>query len=163
MRSGFAIRWAAKPSSARLLVSGGLSAANHLPDCGDDAPWTFIRSSDSLRTLTVRATNSDRRLVLMKLIAKWISCVLLAVASVAAQQLAPLKLIQTIPLPGVAGKFDHYSFDAKRNRLYLAASGNKTVEVVDLAGAKPLQSIPGFQKAQGIKYVAEFAKLFVTD
>ena len=99
----------------------------------------------------------------MKLIAKWISCVLLAVASVAAQQLAPLKLIQTIPLPGVAGKFDHYSFDAKRNRLYLAASGNKTVEVVDLAGAKPLQSIPGFQKAQGIKYVAEFDKLFVTD
>jgi DNA-binding beta-propeller fold protein YncE len=80
-----------------------------------------------------------------------------------AQELAPLKVVQTIVLPGVTGKFDHYTRDSKRNRLYLAASGNKTVEVVDLAAGKPLQSIPGFQKAQGIKYVADVDKLFVTD
>lgn len=80
-----------------------------------------------------------------------------------AQDMAPLKVLQTIALPGVTGKFDHYSYDAKRNRLYLAASGNKTVEVVDLAAGKPFKSIPGFQKAQGIKYVADVDKLFVTD
>jgi DNA-binding beta-propeller fold protein YncE len=80
-----------------------------------------------------------------------------------AQDLAPLKVVQTITLPGVTGKFDHYTYDTKRNRLYLAASANKTVEVVDLAAGKPLKSIPGFQKAQGIKYVAEVDKLFVTD
>jgi len=84
-------------------------------------------------------------------------------AFVQAEELAPLKLVQTIALPGVTGKFDHYTLDAKRNRLYLAASGNKSVEVVHLAAGKPLQSIPGFQKAQGIKYVADVDKLFVTD
>ena len=65
-----------------------------------------------------------------------------------AQELAPLKVVQTIALPGVTGKFDHYSYDSKRNRLYLAASGNKTVEVVDLSAGKPFKSIPGFQKAK---------------
>ena len=89
---------------------------------------------------------------------------LIALAALAhAQDLVPLKLAQTIALPSVTGKFDHYTYDAKRNRLYLAASGNKTVEVVDLSAGKPFKSIPGFQKAQGIKYVADVDKLFVTD
>jgi DNA-binding beta-propeller fold protein YncE len=83
--------------------------------------------------------------------------------AVCAQELAPLKVVQTIQLPGVVGKFDHYTLDPKRNRLYLAASANKTVEVVDLTAGRPMQSIPGFQKAQGIKYVADVDNLFVTD
>jgi hypothetical protein len=64
-------------------------------------------------------------------------------------------VVETITLTGMTRKFDQSSFDAKRNRLYLAASGNKTVEVIDLAAGNPFKSIPGFQKAQGIKYAAD--------
>jgi DNA-binding beta-propeller fold protein YncE len=95
--------------------------------------------------------------------AKLLPLVSLAAAVLSAQEVAPLKVAQTIPLPGVTGKFDHYTLDAKRNRLYLSASGNGTVEAIDLAAGKPFKSIPGFQKAQGIKYVADVDKLYVTD
>src|SRR6266699_364965 len=45
----------------------------------------------------------------------------------------PLRLVQTILLPGVEGRIDHFAVDAKGQRLFVAALGNNTVEVVDLA------------------------------
>ncbi len=65
----------------------------------------------------------------------------------------PLQLVQTIPLPGVKGRFDHFSIDAKGNRLFFAALGNNTVEVIDLAAGKRLHSIPGMSKPQGVLYL----------
>ena len=47
-----------------------------------------------------------------------------------------LKLIQTIVLPGVEGRFDHMSVDIKGKRLFIAALGNETVEVIDLVAGK---------------------------
>ena len=45
----------------------------------------------------------------------------------------PLRLVATIPLPGVRGRIDHLAHDAEGKRLFVAALGNDTVEVVDLA------------------------------
>ena len=56
----------------------------------------------------------------------------------------PLRLAGTIPLPGVQGRIDHLSADVKGQRLFVAALGNNTLEVLDLAAAKRLRSIPGF-------------------
>src|SRR5678809_221994 len=60
-----------------------------------------------------------------------------------AAELLPMKLVQTIPLPGVKGRFDHFSIDANGNRLFVAALGNNTLEVIDLAAGKRIESIPG--------------------
>jgi hypothetical protein len=45
----------------------------------------------------------------------------LAVAVHAAES-AILKLTQTIPLPGVKGRFDHFAIDTKGQRLFVAGA-----------------------------------------
>ena len=45
---------------------------------------------------------------------------------------APLILQQSIPLPGVKGKFDHVAIDLVGQRVFIAAKVNDTLEVVDL-------------------------------
>jgi hypothetical protein len=49
-----------------------------------------------------------------------------------AQPSRPLMVLETIPLAGVAGKFDHFAYDRSANRLFAAATGNHTVEVIDV-------------------------------
>jgi len=66
---------------------------------------------------------------------------------------APPKLKQTIPLPGVEGRFDHAAYDPATHRLLFAALGNNTVEVVDVAAGKRLHSITGLHKPTGILYL----------
>ena len=45
---------------------------------------------------------------------------------------APLTLVGTIDLPGVEGRIDHLAVAGASQRLYIAALGNNTVEVLDL-------------------------------
>jgi DNA-binding beta-propeller fold protein YncE len=71
-----------------------------------------------------------------------------------AAQSATLKLIQTVPLPGVTGRFDHFALDARGHRLFVAALGNNTLEVLDIAAGKRLRSIAGLHKPTGVLYPA---------
>jgi len=64
-----------------------------------------------------------------------------------------LTLIQTVPLPGVTGRFDHFAIDAKGHRLFVTALGNNTLEVVDVAAGKRLKSIAGLHKPTGVLYL----------
>jgi DNA-binding beta-propeller fold protein YncE len=70
--------------------------------------------------------------------------------AVHAQQAAPLTLSRTISLTGVQGKFDHLAIDIKGNRLFIAATGNHSVEVIDLKSNKVQQSIVGLGKPHGL-------------
>src|SRR5690349_22000226 len=74
-----------------------------------------------------------------------------------------LQLIQTIPLPGVEGRIDHLAVDLKGQRLFIAALGNDTVEIVDLNASKVTHSISGLSEPQGIVFVPEFRKIFVAN
>jgi DNA-binding beta-propeller fold protein YncE len=74
-----------------------------------------------------------------------------------------LKLEKTIPLDNVKGRIDHMAVDVPGQRLFVAALGNDTVEVVDLKAGKRIQSLSGFTEPQGIAYVPEFDKLFVAN
>jgi len=76
---------------------------------------------------------------------------------------APLKLVQTIPIPGVEGRIDHLSVDIKGQKLFIAALGNNTVEIVDLAQGKRTHSITGLQEPQGIVYVPELDQIVVAN
>jgi len=82
-------------------------------------------------------------------------------ASAHAQDHAPLRLVQTIPMPNVKGRIDHMDVDVKNKRLFVAGLENGSVEVVDLQAGNWLKSIPGFKKPQGIAYVPSLNKLFV--
>ena len=87
----------------------------------------------------------------MKPIAIFLLCSLALCAR--AQEPATLKLTKTIPLPGVKGRFDHFAIDVKGRRLFLAALGNNTLEVVDVAAGKRLHSITGLKKPTGVVYL----------
>jgi DNA-binding beta-propeller fold protein YncE len=72
-----------------------------------------------------------------------------------------LKLVQSIPLPDVDGRIDHFSIDVNGRRAFLAALTKNTIEVVDLKAGRVIQTLPGFAKPQGVCFVAELNRLFV--
>src|SRR5712691_5314762 len=75
----------------------------------------------------------------------------------------PLKMVQTIPLPGVEGRIDHQSVDLKGQRLFVAALGNNTLEVVDLAQGKRIRSVTGLREPQGVVYIPELDQVVVAN
>ncbi|MBA3673295.1 MAG: hypothetical protein H0W68_14890 [Gemmatimonadaceae bacterium] len=68
----------------------------------------------------------------------------------AGSQPAPLTVVGSIDLPGVEGRIDHLAYDAGGQRLFVAALGNNTVEVLDLKNSTHLKTLPGFREPQGI-------------
>jgi YVTN family beta-propeller protein len=89
-------------------------------------------------------------------------CVLAGMLALVSFQTAsgetPLALVETIALPGVEGRIDHLAIDAAAQRLYVAALGNNTVEVIDTKAATRVKSVAGFREPQGIAVVPD-AKL----
>jgi DNA-binding beta-propeller fold protein YncE len=78
-----------------------------------------------------------------------------------AQEPKSLKLKTRIDLPNVSGRIDHFSADLKGQRLFMAALGNHTVEVMDLRNGKRLHTIPELSEPQGVYYDASTNRLFV--
>jgi DNA-binding beta-propeller fold protein YncE len=73
----------------------------------------------------------------------------------------PFKLEKAIPLPGVEGRFDHLAIDAGSKHLIVAALGNNTVEVIDVAAGKRLQTWTGMKEPQGTAYAGDFKRIYV--
>jgi DNA-binding beta-propeller fold protein YncE len=80
-----------------------------------------------------------------------------------AQSNEPLRLEKTIPLPDVEGRIDHMSIDVKNQRLFMAALGNNTVEVIDVAHGKRIHSILGLHEPQGVLYLPDVNRLYVAN
>src|SRR2546423_1850131 len=76
---------------------------------------------------------------------------------------AVLELVATIPMPGVKGRIDHLAIDLKRHRLFVAALGNDTVEVLDLEHKQHEKSLAGFGEPQGVLYLPDLNRLYVTN
>jgi YVTN family beta-propeller protein len=91
------------------------------------------------------------------------STIVLGTLSAVAQTSSPLVLQQTIQLPKVTGKFDHFAIDLQGHRLFVAATGNHSVEVIDLATNKVSESITGLGKPHGLVWVAATQSLYVAD
>lgn len=86
-----------------------------------------------------------------------------ASAQTQSRELLPLQLEEQIPVPGVAGRLDHFTADFKRKRLFVSALGNNTVEVIDTFAGKVIHSIKGLAQPQGPLYVAGVDKLYVAN
>jgi hypothetical protein len=93
-----------------------------------------------------------------------LSLAALALAQNSAKSLPyqPLVLTATIPLPGVHGRFDHFAFDsAEPGRLFLAALGNDSLEVINLTGGARVHTINGLGHPQGVVFASGLDKIFV--
>jgi DNA-binding beta-propeller fold protein YncE len=81
-----------------------------------------------------------------------------------AQLPTPLKLIQSIPLPGLKeGDFDHFAIDLDEHRLFLTAEANGLVEVFDTQTNKLIHTIRGMEAPHSMVYRADLKRLFVVD
>ena len=80
-----------------------------------------------------------------------------------AQSSPALRQVGAIRLPGVKGRIDHLAYDAATQRLFVAALGNDTVEVLDTARLTHLASLTGFHEPQGIAAVADLAAIAVAN
>jgi len=74
-----------------------------------------------------------------------------------------LREVQIIPIHNVEGRIDHFGVDVQGQRLFVAALGNNTVEVLDLRQGKRLTSIAGLKEPQGVFYVSGSNRLFVAN
>src|SRR5437588_11858947 len=72
----------------------------------------------------------------------WVLCTIL-IPRAQGQTSAPLKQIQSIPLPNVEGYFDHMAVDIKGQRLFVRGEQQRTIEVIDLREGKVIQKSTG--------------------
>ena len=68
----------------------------------------------------------------------------------------------TIPLPGVEGRIDHLAIDTAGQRLFAAALGNNTVEVLDLKARTRVLQLRDLPEPQGVLFVPAADRLFVS-
>ncbi|MGE0705966.1 MAG: hypothetical protein AB7P22_18750, partial [Vicinamibacterales bacterium] len=68
-----------------------------------------------------------------------------------------------ILLPDVEGRIDHLSADVEGRRLFVAALGHGTVEVMNVDTRERLQSLTRFSEPQGVLFVPASRRLIVTD
>jgi YVTN family beta-propeller protein len=78
-----------------------------------------------------------------------------------AEELEPLKHVDTIPLKGAAGPLDHLLVDTKHARLFVANQSNDSLDVVDLKTNKVVKQIPDQKQIHGIAYAADLDRIFV--
>lgn len=85
------------------------------------------------------------------------SCVL----AVAQEPPGSLRLEREIPLPGIQGRIDHLAADVAGQRVFVAALGNGTLEVVDVKQGKRTAEIKDLKEPQGVAYVPANGAIYV--
>jgi DNA-binding beta-propeller fold protein YncE len=72
-----------------------------------------------------------------------------------------LQLEREILLPGVEGRIDHFSVDVPGQRLFVAALGNGSVEILDIRQGERAAEIKGLLEPQGVYYDSTTGRLYV--
>jgi DNA-binding beta-propeller fold protein YncE len=84
--------------------------------------------------------------------------------SAKAEDHQPLKLVETIPLPGLHdGDFDHFTPDVDGRRLFLTAEANGKVVTIDTSANKVVHTIEDLKAPHAILYRKDLKKLFIVD
>jgi hypothetical protein len=73
------------------------------------------------------------------------------------------RLVQVTPLPGVGGRIDHLAIDPAGQRLFVAALGNDSLEVVDLASGRRVRSVAGLDEPQGVAFLSDLREVLVAN
>src|SRR5579864_332074 len=91
---------------------------------------------------------------------KCIAVLVLLGGLVQSQEPKALTLKSRIELANVDGRIDHFNADVKGQRLFMAALGNHTVEVMDIQNGKRLHTILDLAEPQGLYFDATSNHLF---
>src|SRR5207253_5135463 len=67
----------------------------------------------------------------------------------------------TIALPSVRGRIDHFGVVLKQQRLFVAALGNDTPEIVDVKSGRLHRSLDGFGEPKGVLSQPVFDRIYV--
>jgi DNA-binding beta-propeller fold protein YncE len=86
---------------------------------------------------------------------------LLSVALSKGQGAPVFQLEKEIPLADVEGRIDHFSANVAGQRLFVAALGNGSVEVLDVREGKRTAEIRGLKEPQGVFYDPKACRLYV--
>ena len=86
----------------------------------------------------------------------------LGVADAFAQATA-LRQIGRSEVPGFEGDFDHFAYDLKGDRLFLAGEEMGTLEVLDLKTGKHVKTVKVLDEPHAIHFLPESNRLVVTD
>lgn len=73
------------------------------------------------------------------------------------------RFVKSIPLPGVEGRIDHMAVDLDGQRLFVAALGNNTLEIVDLAANQVVHSIGNLHEPQGAAFLKDSGLIAVAN
>jgi DNA-binding beta-propeller fold protein YncE len=85
-------------------------------------------------------------------------------ASARAQNPAPLKLVATIPLPGLHdGDFDHFAPDIAEHRLFLTGEENEKVLVLDTSANTVIHTMEDIKAPHAVLYRPDLKKLFIVE
>ena len=82
------------------------------------------------------------------------------VPTAAAQSLV---LERRMELPSVRGRIDHMAVDLEGHRLFVAALGSDSLEVVDLREGRRIDRITSLHEPQGVLYLARLRRLLVAN
>src|SRR4029077_5188135 len=80
-----------------------------------------------------------------------------------AQEKAPLRLLQTISVPGVTRHWDHFGVDLKENRLFATSEEDPAVEIFDLKTNQHVRALTEFKEPHNVLVFPEMNELFVVD
>jgi DNA-binding beta-propeller fold protein YncE len=77
-------------------------------------------------------------------------------------ELAPLKKVADVPLPGPAVRFDYQSLDASHGRLYIAHMNADQLVVFDTKKREVVANLDGFPNVHGVWAVPELNKVYAS-
>lgn len=86
-----------------------------------------------------------------------------AAVAVADAPPASLRLSGTIPLPGVGARVDQITIDDKRQRVFIASTGERQIVVADLSRQVILQRVESLQQPQCVLFLPQANVLAVSD
>ncbi len=74
-----------------------------------------------------------------------------------------LKVLKDVTVPSIEGAVQHMAADVKGNRIFLAATGNNTIEIFDSQTLQHLDSISGLSQPQDLIFLPESQQLLVSN
>lgn len=110
--------------------------------------------------MSKRGMQSVRLPALSKLLAAIATWALMSVIPANASAQA-LKLERTIDLPGVEGRIDHMALDVQAVRLFVAALGANSVEIIDVKAGHRVRRLRGLSEPQGVAWLPVRRRLVV--
>jgi DNA-binding beta-propeller fold protein YncE len=122
--------------------------------------------TDGVTSSRKRVIECPQRWVIMFRMQRVIAVAVLALSfglRAAAQEKPPLRLLQTVSVPGVTRKWDHFGVDLKQQRLFVTSEKDPVVEVFDLRTNEHIRTVGNFKEPHNVLPFPELNEIFVVD